>query len=190
MARGAPVELPADNPITFRVFDKCMACVENIDRGEPQGFKQQCDDDFLLTVSVLLLALFSFAAWLIAAKLLPAGWLRLTPYLIYSACPCLQLRPYQRRSLAHMLREERAPGGAARHLWVKLNLREQPGGWASPASATAAIAAARVVSAHGNAGLLSSKAHAWQTSRHFPNWASRVPAYAPMLPTLQTCTAM
>ena len=41
--------------------------------------------------------------------------------------PCLQLRPYQRRSLAHMLREERAPGGGARHLWVKLNLPQQPG---------------------------------------------------------------
>ena len=44
------------------------------------------------------------------------------------ACP--QLRPYQRRALAHMLREERAEGGASRHLWVKLNLPNEPGGWA------------------------------------------------------------
>jgi hypothetical protein len=39
----------------------------------------------------------------------------------------MQLRPYQRRALAHMLREERAEGGSARHLWVKLNLPETPG---------------------------------------------------------------
>ena len=52
-----------------------------------------------------------------------------------AACLVLpvQLRPYQRRSLAHMLREERAaatattPGGSARHLWVKLNLDQHPG---------------------------------------------------------------
>ena len=42
------------------------------------------------------------------------------------ACP--QLRPYQRRALAHMLREERAEGGASRHLWVKFNLPTEPGG--------------------------------------------------------------
>ena len=139
MARGAPVELPADNPITFRVFDKCMACVENIDRGEPQGFKQQCDDDFLLTVGVLLgylmrclAELLGRAAWQSAASdCQRAGWddySRLTCLpLPAPACPCLQLRPYQRRSLAHMLREERAPGGGARHLWVKLNRPQQPG---------------------------------------------------------------
>lgn len=44
----------------------------------------------------------------------------------------LQLRPYQRRALAHMLREERFaptaanPGGSARHMWVKLPLLENP----------------------------------------------------------------
>ena len=27
-----------------------MACVEDIDRGEPPGFRQECDDAFLLTV--------------------------------------------------------------------------------------------------------------------------------------------
>ena len=31
-------------------FDKVLSCVEDLDRGEPQGFKQQCDGDFLLTV--------------------------------------------------------------------------------------------------------------------------------------------
>ena len=103
MARGAPVELPADNPITFRVFDKCMACVENIDRGEPQGFKQQCDDDFLLTVGVLLgylmrclAELLGRAAWQSAASdCQRAGWddySRLTCLpLPAPACPCLPL---------------------------------------------------------------------------------------------------
>lgn len=41
--------------------------------------------------------------------------------------PTLQLRPYQRRSLAHMLHEERAQGGSARHLWVQYNLPQNPG---------------------------------------------------------------
>lgn len=46
----------------------------------------------------------------------------------HAALPrALQLRPYQRRSLAHMLREEQAEGGSARHLWIKFNLPEQPG---------------------------------------------------------------
>lgn len=31
-------------------LDKAMACVEDIDRGEPAGFKQRCDDALLLTV--------------------------------------------------------------------------------------------------------------------------------------------
>lgn len=53
LARGGPAELSADNPISFRVFDKVMGCVENIDGGEPEGFKQQCDEDFLLEVSRL-----------------------------------------------------------------------------------------------------------------------------------------
>jgi SNF2 family DNA or RNA helicase len=38
----------------------------------------------------------------------------------------LTLRPYQRRSLAHMLHEERAAGGSARHLWVQYNLPQNP----------------------------------------------------------------
>ena len=38
-----------------------------------------------------------------------------------------QLRPYQRRSLSHMLTEERAPGGSSRHLWVKFGLPQHPG---------------------------------------------------------------
>lgn len=29
-----------------------MACVEDIDRGEPAGFRQRCDWDLLLTVGV------------------------------------------------------------------------------------------------------------------------------------------
>jgi hypothetical protein len=31
-------------------FDKVMACIEDVDGGEPQGFKEECDRDFLLTV--------------------------------------------------------------------------------------------------------------------------------------------
>jgi hypothetical protein len=47
----------------------------------------------------------------------------------------LRLKPYQLRALSFMLREERAAGGTARHLWLKLPLPgAQPGvtAWASP----------------------------------------------------------
>lgn len=33
-------------------LDKVMACVEDIDRGEPAGFRQRCDQDLLLTVGM------------------------------------------------------------------------------------------------------------------------------------------
>lgn len=61
---------------------------------------------------------------------LPAGTPsagRLATNALPPPAPRLQLRPYQRRSLAHMLEEEQAEGGSSRHLWVKLNLPEHPG---------------------------------------------------------------
>ncbi|KAL4447266.1 hypothetical protein ABPG77_007299 [Micractinium sp. CCAP 211/92] len=89
--RGLAGELDLGTPMNLKQFDKVMALVEDIDRGEPPGFKRECDDAFQL-----------------------------------------ELRPYQRRALAHVLREERAaptaanPGGSARHMWVKLPLPENP----------------------------------------------------------------
>ncbi|KAL4443632.1 hypothetical protein ABPG75_011369 [Micractinium tetrahymenae] len=89
--RGLPGELDLSSPMNLKQFDKVMALVEDIDRGEPAGFREECDQAFQL-----------------------------------------ELRPYQRRALAHMLREERAaptaapPGGSARHMWVKLPLPENP----------------------------------------------------------------
>lgn len=47
-----------------------------------------------------------------------------------ASLPCLpapQLRAYQRRSLSHMLSEERAAGGTGRSLWVRFNLPQNPG---------------------------------------------------------------
>lgn len=32
-------------------FDKVMALVEDLDRGEPEGFEAECDDAFLLKVN-------------------------------------------------------------------------------------------------------------------------------------------
>ncbi|KAI7841185.1 hypothetical protein COHA_005151 [Chlorella ohadii] len=83
--RGVPDQLDAGAPLNLKQLDKIMACVEDIDRGEPPRFKQRCDQALKLT-----------------------------------------LRPYQRRALAHMLQEEQAEGGSARHLWLKYNLPEQP----------------------------------------------------------------
>ncbi len=40
----------------------------------------------------------------------------------------LKLKPYQKRSLSFLLREERSPGGTSRHLWLKVPLPgNQPG---------------------------------------------------------------
>ncbi|KAL4527670.1 hypothetical protein Ndes2437A_g02815 [Nannochloris sp. 'desiccata'] len=40
----------------------------------------------------------------------------------------LKLKPYQKRALSFLLREERAPGGTSRHLWLKVPLPgNQPG---------------------------------------------------------------
>ncbi|EFN57988.1 hypothetical protein CHLNCDRAFT_142147 [Chlorella variabilis] len=117
-ARGVEGELSVDAPMNLKQFDKVMACVEDVDRGEPAEFREECSDAFLLT-----------------------------------------LRPYQRRSLAHMLREERALGGSSRNLWVKLNLPEHPDVqcYVSPIlhqirSSTSRIEAEQWVNANGGAG--------------------------------------
>ncbi|KAL4452380.1 hypothetical protein ABPG75_008042 [Micractinium tetrahymenae] len=78
-------ELTAD--MTLKQFDKVMSRVEDMDRPEPEGWREQTAQ---------------------------AGGL------------LLNLRPYQWRTLAHMLREEQAEGGSARHLWVKFDLPKNP----------------------------------------------------------------
>lgn len=132
-----------------------MALVEDIDRGEPPGFQDECDEAFQLEVGARRRRLrlgclpwlparcancFRCVVFAVALRLL---WCRMPcPFSHYLhllitcpsmiRCPRPQLRPYQRRALAHMLREERAgptasnPGGSARHMWVKLPLPENP----------------------------------------------------------------
>jgi hypothetical protein len=55
-------------------------------------------------------------------------WVVTIAMALRAALPAVQLSAYQRRTVAHMLREETAPGGSARHLWAQLSPPSQPGG--------------------------------------------------------------
>ena len=194
MARGVPIELPADNPITFRVFDKCMACVENIGRGEPAGFKLQCDDDFLLTVGVtLLLALFPYSAWQSAeSDCQRAGWVAAVDWNCLPL-PCLPLPAAA--TLPAAVAGPHAAGGAGSRRRGAAPLGEaQPAGsarWVGvscycPRCVFSDLTA--IAASEGNAELQYSMCMANQQTPLKLGLLSAY-AYAPMLPTLQTYTA-